>query len=279
MSDTRTRPRPPLPPRPPERTSEAPPQTAGEILRAARLKRKISLTEAEQATRIRQRYLQALEDDDYGALPAGVYSVGFLRNYAIFLGVPPEDVLTGVDQRRRRDRRVAVQSVAPPIRLSAPRSTWFMLAGGVVTVLLLALAWLGLSDPNAEPAGSPAATSAIPAASPTTLASLPPLAPAATPTAAPTVQAAPTSAATAAAASRLVQVELRTVDRAWIRATVDGRIVLEETLPAGETRRWEGQQTVALRVGNGGGVDVTVNGQRIGALGPTGEPVDREFAR
>ncbi|HEU5315273.1 MAG TPA: helix-turn-helix transcriptional regulator, partial [Chloroflexota bacterium] len=135
------------------------PSTPGEILRAARLRRRISLTEAEQATRIRQRYLQALEDDDYSVLPPGVYSVGFLRNYAIFLGVPPDDVLAGSEdprrRRDRRDRRMPVQSVATPIKLSAPRTLWLLAGGGLIAVLLLGLAWLGLSDPNQTP--SPAA--------------------------------------------------------------------------------------------------------------------------
>ena len=51
--------------------------------------------------------------------------------------------------------------------------------------------------------------------------------------------------------------ELRTVDRAWIRATVDGRVVDEETYASGQSLRWTGQQSVLLRVGNGAGVDVT----------------------
>ncbi|HXI16803.1 MAG TPA: helix-turn-helix transcriptional regulator, partial [Chloroflexota bacterium] len=217
-------------------------RTAGEILRSARLRRRISLTEAEQATRIRQRYLQALEDDDLSVLPAGVYSVGFLRNYAIFLGVPPDDVLAGVDHRRRRDRRPGVQSVAPPIQLSAPRTMWLFMAGGVVAVLLLALAWLGLSEPTtpaanqssgtgatgvAGPARTPGTTT--PAATPTSLINLPPLAPATTatvaPTPQPTTQAAPTTAATPA--GRQVEVELRAVERAWVRATVDDQQAVE----------------------------------------------------
>lgn len=269
-------------------------RTAGEILRSARLRRRISLTEAEQATRIRQRYLQALEDDDLSVLPAGVYSVGFLRNYAIFLGVPPDDVLAGVDQRRRRDRRPGVQSVAPPIQLSAPRTMWLFMAGGVVAVLLLALAWLGLSEPTtpaanqssgtgatgvAGPARTPGTTT--PAATPTSLVNLPPLAPATTatvaPTPQPTTQPAPTTAATPA--GRQVEVELRAVERAWVRATVDDQQAVEQTLEVGQTRRWTGQRVVALRVGNAAGVDVTVNGQRVGALGAPGTPVDREFTR
>ena len=257
------------------------PVTPGEILRTARLKRRISLTEAEQATRIRQRYLQALEDDDYSVLPKGVYSVGFLRNYAIYLGVPPDDVLSGADPRRRRERQPELRSVAPPIQLSAPRTMWLFVAGGVVAVLLLALAWLGLSDPN--PSNQAAARpTAAPGSSPTSVVSLQPLAPAATATSAPTPQpvASATSAApTATANPRQVEVELRTTDRAWVRATIDGEVAWEQTLESGQTRRIVGQQSVELRVGNGGGVEVTANGQRIGALGPPGQPVDRRFTR
>ena len=257
------------------------PITPGEILRTARLKRRISLVEAEQATRIRQRYLQALEDDDYAALPTGVYSVGFLRNYAIYLGVPPEDVLGGVDPRRRRDRRPGVQSVAPPIQLSSPRTMWLFVAGGVVALLLLALAWLGLSDPNSPGQTAAPRSTAAPGSSPTSVVSLQPLAPAATATSAPTVQPAPTAtgAPTATANPRQVEVELRTVDRAWVRATIDGEVAWEATLETGQTRRIVGQQSVELRVGNGAGVEVTANGQRIGALGPAGQPVDRRFTR
>ena len=64
-----------------------------------------------------------------------------------------------------------------------------------------------------------------------------------------------------------------------MRATVDGRIVLEDTLGAGQTLRWSGQQRVALRIGNAGGVEVTLNGQRLGTLGAVGQAIDREFSR
>ena len=264
-------------PRPPAASQAEPPGTAplpaartpGEVLRAARLRRRISLAEAEQATRIRQRYLEALEDDDYAALPAGVYSWGFLRNYAIYLGVPPEDVMP--HYRGRRDRHAGLRRAAPPLRVSAPRTIWLLAVGGLVALTVVALAWLGLSTPEeAAPAGAPAATA-------TALVRLPPLASASAPTA-----AAPTAQPTAAPSpspARQVDVELRALERSWVRATVDGRVVLEETLAAGQTRRWTGQQSVLIRTGNGGGVEVTHNGQPIGALGPRGQIIDREFTR
>jgi hypothetical protein len=64
-----------------------------------------------------------------------------------------------------------------------------------------------------------------------------------------------------------------------VRATVDGKVVLETTLAAGQVQRWNGQQSVALFVGNAGGVDVTVNGQRIGTLGASGAVIEREFTK
>ena len=258
------------------------PATSGEILRTARLRRHISLADAEQATRIRLQYLQALEDDDLGALPAGVYSRGFLRNYALFLGVPPEDVLSGMSVRRGREvreRRAALRPTGRPISFRVPRATWLVAAVALVALLVIGgLAWLGLTAPedqrSAAPGGAPAA-----AASPTALVQLPPLATPASPTAAPTVAPTTAPSPTARPAGAPVEVELRTTDRSWVRATVDGKMVLEDTLASGQSLRWTGQQSVALRIGNAGGVEVTVNGQRLGALGKPGEAVDREFTR
>ncbi|MDQ3700144.1 MAG: DUF4115 domain-containing protein [Chloroflexota bacterium] len=260
------------------------PQTPGERLRAARTRRRISLTEAEQATHIRARYLQALEDDEYAALPSGVYSRGFLRNYAIYLGVPPDEVMATMPERRRRDRRPGVRSVAPPIKVSAPRSIWLIAAATAGVLVLGALIWLGLSAPEPGAPGSETGRGgAIPqgqsqGATPSSgaIVSLPPLATAGAtqvPTAAPTPAPSPTTPVQG------VQVDLRVVERAWVRATVDGRVVLEETLATGQNQRWTGQQSVLLRVGNGAAVDVSVNGQRVGILGPAGQPIDREFRR
>jgi cytoskeletal protein RodZ len=241
-------------------------------LRAARIRRRISLVEAEQATRIRAQYLQALEDDDLGALPAGVYSRGFLRNYAIFLGIPPDDVLGNVRDRRIRERRSTLRPAARPVSFRVPREAWFVVLLGLgAAFVVVILVWLGLTAPEGQRAAPSGAVT------PTVLVQLPPLAtsapPTAVPTAVPAVQPSPTTV------SRTVDVELRANDRSWIRATVDGKIVLEDTLTAGQVQRWSGQQSVLLRVGNAGGVDVTVNGQRVGPLGPAGAAVDREFTK
>jgi cytoskeletal protein RodZ len=59
----------------------------GTILREARNRRKLELSEVEAATRIRFRYLRAIEDEEWDVLPGGFYTRGFIRTYASFLGL------------------------------------------------------------------------------------------------------------------------------------------------------------------------------------------------
>jgi cytoskeleton protein RodZ len=59
----------------------------GTILREARNRRRLELSEVEAATRIRFRYLRAIEDEEWDVLPGGFYTRGFVRTYASFLGL------------------------------------------------------------------------------------------------------------------------------------------------------------------------------------------------
>jgi len=65
----------------------------GETLRSARLAKGITLEDAERVTRIPRKYLEALELEDYGRLPAPVYARGFLRSYSGYLGLDPGELL------------------------------------------------------------------------------------------------------------------------------------------------------------------------------------------
>lgn len=62
----------------------------GAILRQARARREIELAEVEAATRIRLKYLRAIEAEEWDVLPEGVYARGFIRTYASFLGLDGE---------------------------------------------------------------------------------------------------------------------------------------------------------------------------------------------
>ena len=77
-----------------------------ERLYAARERKGVDLYRAERDTKIRARYLGALERGDYKELPGAVYTKGFLRNYALYLGLDPDDVLLQW-RRERGDRQGA----------------------------------------------------------------------------------------------------------------------------------------------------------------------------
>jgi cytoskeletal protein RodZ len=119
--------RPPAPVRPAE-----PP--LGERLAAAREHKGVDLARAERDTKIRMRYLAALERGDYRDLPGAVYTKGFLRNYALYLGLDPDDVLR---QWRRERGEVEVEPVVVvPRGLDAPRPTLTIGRGTIFAVLL-----------------------------------------------------------------------------------------------------------------------------------------------
>ena len=88
-------------------------------LTAARERKGVDLVRAERETKIRVRYLSALESGDYRDLPGAVYTKGFLRNYAIYLGLDPEDVLR--QWRRERGEATAPEAaIVPPRPLDEP---------------------------------------------------------------------------------------------------------------------------------------------------------------
>lgn len=94
-------------------------------LAAARDRKGVDLFRAERDTKIRARYLAALERGDYRELPGAVYTKGFLRNYAIYLGLDPEEVLR--QWRRERGDQVPTEPVmmAPKAILETPRPLTF----------------------------------------------------------------------------------------------------------------------------------------------------------
>jgi cytoskeletal protein RodZ len=90
-------------------------------LLAARERKGVDLYRAERDTKIRARYLAALEHGEYAELPGAVYTKGFLRNYALYLGLDPEDVIRQW-RRERGDAQVPAEAaLSVPKPLAAPR--------------------------------------------------------------------------------------------------------------------------------------------------------------
>ncbi|MEO8437994.1 MAG: helix-turn-helix domain-containing protein [Chloroflexota bacterium] len=119
-----------------------------ERLYAARERKGVDLYRAERDTKIRARYLGALERGDYKELPGAVYTKGFLRNYALYLGLDPEEVL-GQWRRERGDSKEQPPAIVAPRPIAAPRKGMTfspsLVVVALLTVVILAFgAYLGI---------------------------------------------------------------------------------------------------------------------------------------
>ncbi|MEA2168508.1 MAG: cytoskeleton protein RodZ [Solirubrobacteraceae bacterium] len=106
-----------------------------ERLLAARERKGVDLYRAERDTKIRARYLAALERGDWRELPGAVYTKGFLRNYALYLGLDPEDII--VQWRAERgDDKPSEPVIVVPRAIQAP-ARGFTFSPGILVALLL----------------------------------------------------------------------------------------------------------------------------------------------
>ncbi len=107
--------------------------TLGERFRKIRSDRRISLSEVSRATKIRVKYLEAIEEGAYDRLPAEVYVKGFLRSYAGYLGVPEDAILKLYERERHICRNLGQTESARPNPLSPDRLP-FSLSPRMLTV-------------------------------------------------------------------------------------------------------------------------------------------------
>lgn len=277
----------------------------GSWLRQAREAKRLSLEDVERETRIRAYFLAALEEEDFSRLPGDVYTRGFLRNYASFLGLDPNEALqrykaliaqpnnaeAGSTARLSLDEPVEVP-LAEPARSSARLVSAILLVIALAAVGVWYFTTIGCDSlpsflsgilPSAGAAPSPTIQAAVTTSTPEALGTAPaessPL-PIPSPTPSPTASPTPTQTPTPTPkVYQGVEVQVEIVATSWVQVTVDGVRVFVGTLEPGETRTWEGQESVALRVGNAGGVRVTVNGEPRGLLGELGEVKDVEWVR
>jgi helix-turn-helix protein len=149
----------------------------GNSLREARLRQHLEFPEIEQATKIRGKYLRALEDEQFEILPAQTYVKGFLRSYAEYLGL---DGQLYVDEYNSRFV-VGEEDAAPRPRRSAPppssrgvqvqsRVVLLTLLGIAAVTALVIVAWTRGEPQKKEPVGlgaAPAHTAAVAQQQPT----------------------------------------------------------------------------------------------------------------
>jgi len=221
----------------------------GSSLREARERRGLRLVDVEAQTRIRARFLEALENEQFAALPAGPYARSFLREYADFLGLDGQVYAAEYDERftlPEPELHVAPARTAP--RLGRPSVA---AAVAVAAVVVIGVAAWRLGTGGGTPAPKPP-----------------------TPTA-PTValQPAPTRARHRAKPRPRPVITLTAArGDCWLEVRLGsaaGPTLYQQTLLQGKTIRFGLRAPVWMRIGAPWNLNATIGGRRVTASLPS----------
>jgi cytoskeleton protein RodZ len=108
----------------------------GEQLRATRERKGLTLDRVADETNIAKRYLTALEGEDFSVFPGDPYVIGFLRNYAEYLGLSSDELVNAYKNIKIQEQPVPIQELIPkrgPSKLAVGTA----IAGGVVVVAIV----------------------------------------------------------------------------------------------------------------------------------------------
>ncbi len=246
----------------------------GNTLREARLRRGLDILDCEAETKIRAKYLRAMEEEQFDLMPSPTYVRGFLKSYAEFLDLDGQLVLDEYESRfgdfdtpqelsarasrpareQRFEGRPPPQRPGPSQRRNRRRRRtelrllWLAI-GGVMAVALLV--WLGVGDGD-----SPAPLANTPAA----------------PDPASVAPAAPVEPDTASEEG-LVRVKKTPIVLAgtgtigsWVQVRggdADGRVVFEQILAPGQAKTFKVIEGIWIRAANPSELAVTVGGREV----------------
>jgi cytoskeleton protein RodZ len=268
----------------------------GLILEHKRKEKGLSLEEVEQATKIRKRYLDGLEREDYAVLPAGVYAQGFLKTYANYLGLDGEALSRQLKSRKkpRRERGIKYNNepengfeepLIAPTGLQGTEKRRFptsavvtlLVAVLVLAVVIGALYFVGRGV-EASRSGEGNPSPAQPAEDP----------PKEEPEKVATKERASeagaqeneaagseedavnagTGEAQQSAPPSTLRVSVSVSDRpSWLLIRTDGTPVYEQVAEPGFSRTFEADRRLYIRGGDAGAVSMEINGQDAGTLG------------
>lgn len=252
----------------------------GEALNSAREEQGRSVEDVARSLRLRSEQVRALEEERFGSFGGDVYARGFLKSYALELGMDPQPLLDTYRREVSGDDDLATAALVTPSAgglggVKAPRGTpprwlaWAVAAIAVVVGLGLLGQLTGSRTPEiASPDTPPAATGDDPSEGddPDDGEDDGPTLP--DPDDEPEPEPEPIDG---------VELLLALEEDSWLRVTIDGTVVLEQVVEAGQTLPYNGDDEITVRFGNAGGVRVEMNGQDFGVPGGRGQVEEVTF--
>lgn len=290
-------------------------EALGQRLREAREAKDLTLDDVEHAIRIRGRFLEALERGDYSIMTS-VQAQGFLRNYARFLGLDFELLLSELDVEKSRSRwkrrnqqpalsseppataarSSAVRRLVTPVEQPRPAQTQRQrtrksrsLAGNISIVLIAGAVVVGVvfggtllfNQLTDSPDENQPLAETIPSQTPSEGVETPAnetVSPSPDDTVATPAETPVGGYTPPALTGTSVIVSIQVLQRTWLRVTVDGEVTREGLARPGEVWQFEGTQSVGVRANNAAALDLTVNNQPQGTLGARGQLFDYTYS-
>lgn len=241
----------------------------GRKLKTAREAKGIGMGELSANIRIHQNYLHAIETGELEKLPAFTFLRGFLRNYAVAVGLNDTEILA--------DFKAMVEvynpgpmPLEPPAEVAPQPMVTFSPGKALLVVAIVAMIGWALylivqvataPDAGVSNAENPAAPGTAAEQGPASPAGQPPSAAPLQPNA-PAVPGAP-QAALPVEPPRNLQLTLKGLERSWVRLSVDRREPVDVLLDPAETGEWEANEEFRITIGKSHGVSVYLNGEEI----------------
>lgn len=236
----------------------------GLILRKTREEKGWSQRDVEDAIKIRVRYLEALENEQYNVLPGPTYSKGFLRTYARHLGLNSDEIINLYNSSMEQEIVPEIHQPLTPIQ-STP--VWFKPTVLLIMALFAAAIVIGityLSKMNNNPQVSDYKPTPLPTA-PQTQPQNPPEQTQGNPQ--------PPQEQQTVVYEGIVA-ELTFKEDCWLKVRVDGVIAEDGMNGAGTTKVLQGKKRIEfLTIGNAGGLTIKLNGKELPSLGGSREVV------
>jgi len=224
----------------------------GNTLKEARNKKAVSLEDVHAKTKIHPRVLQLLEDEKFDKLPSPLFVKSFLKAYAEFLEINPQELLQTYEKEGQKepDQVLFIKSTAPRANISPRFDKKLLVIPGTLVAAFLVLFVLVSMFKAVGGWVSKAKT--------------------------------PISAHKKAVSPKIIssewlyqvsqgdfpklnektplQLKIHAQNDVWLRITCDGKVLFESILKKGATESWEAEKTIELWTGNSSNMQLSING-------------------
>jgi cytoskeletal protein RodZ len=246
----------------------------GSMISEARMDAGLSIEDLSAATNIRGTLLREMEADNFSHCGGETYARGHLRNIAIKVNVDPLVFLMAyADEQLQVDRTIQDLLIENNV-INKPKDVRKVSWKVLVTISVASLFVAGLaqiivsnnSTPDIPVIAQESATDS-PSAE-------------VTPEATVSEEAVPAEDTSVSTGKGVEVVIVASRAKSWLFVSDSSdRVLFSGQIPVGITRTFSSDQLLNLRIGNAGGVDVSVNGKKIDSLGLTGQVVSVSYGR